>query len=138
SARPRRGLPLRRGRRRPSSRDAVPSRYLREFDGGLRPFGAAGPRSVRNGPLRRAGSADLDAARRGASHGAPMFLDYLLGDDPADRVFYFEVVGVSVVSIVLHELGHALAATWEGDPTPKIRGHLTWDPRVHMGWMSII
>jgi Zn-dependent protease len=67
-----------------------------------------------------------------------MFLDYLLSDDPSERRFYFEVVGVSVVSIVLHELGHALAATWEGDPTPKIRGHLTWDPRVHMGWMSII
>ena len=68
----------------------------------------------------------------------PMFLDHLFSKDPDEQTYYVAVVGVSVVSIVLHELGHALAATWEGDPTPKIRGHLTWDPRVHMGWPSII
>jgi Zn-dependent protease len=50
---------------------------------------------------------------------------------------YFVSVGVLVGSIVLHELGHALVATWEGDPTPKIRGHLTWNPVVHMGWFSL-
>lgn len=43
-----------------------------------------------------------------------------------------------IASIVLHELGHALAATWEGDETPRIRGHLTWNPVVHMGWTSIV
>jgi len=58
----------------------------------------------------------------------------LLSDNPQR---YFTVLGIVVVSIVLHELGHALAATWEGDPTPKVRGHLTWNPIVHMGWMSI-
>jgi Zn-dependent protease len=42
------------------------------------------------------------------------------------------------VSIVLHELGHALAATWQGDLTPRFRGHLTWNPVVHMGWISIL
>ncbi len=42
-----------------------------------------------------------------------------------------------VASIVLHELGHALAATWEGDDTPRLSGHLTWNPVVHMGWISI-
>ena len=67
-----------------------------------------------------------------------MFVDHLFSENPDDVVFYVEVVAVSFVSIVLHELGHALAATWEGDPTPKIRGHLTWDPRVHMGWISIV
>ena len=61
-------------------------------------------------------------------------LDYLF-TDPA---YYFMLVFVVVASIVLHELGHALAATWEGDPTPKIRGHLTWNPVVHMGWVSLI
>jgi Zn-dependent protease len=67
-----------------------------------------------------------------------VFIDHLFSKDPEDPVYYGAVVCVSVLSIVLHELGHALAATWEGDPTPKIRGHLTWDPRVHMGWTSII
>ena len=53
-------------------------------------------------------------------------------------VLYAGVVFVIVASIVLHELGHAWTATWQGDPTPRLRGHLTWDPRVHMGWFSII
>lgn len=63
-----------------------------------------------------------------------MLLD-LAFKDPA---FYFTVVLVLVGSIVLHELGHALVASWEGDATPKIRGHLTWNPVVHMGWISLI
>jgi len=54
-----------------------------------------------------------------------------------DPVRYGTIVFVLVASIVLHELGHALVASWEGDPTPKIRGHLTWNPVVHMGWMSL-
>ncbi|MCE9634814.1 MAG: site-2 protease family protein [Planctomycetes bacterium] len=62
-----------------------------------------------------------------------MFLTSLF-EEP---LYYVTVVTVVVASITLHELGHALAATWEGDPTPKIRGHLTWNPIVHMGWKSI-
>ena len=54
-----------------------------------------------------------------------------------DPVHYVTIVFVLVSSIVLHELGHALVASWEGDPTPKIRGHLTWNPVVHMGWVSL-
>ena len=50
---------------------------------------------------------------------------------------YVVAVVIVIVSIVLHELGHAIAASWEGDPTPKIRGHLTWNPVVHMGWLAI-
>ena len=67
-------------------------------------------------------------------------LDLLFGtpDEPADPVRYVSIVFVLVGSIVLHELGHALVASWEGDATPKIRGHLTWNPVVHMGWISLI
>jgi Zn-dependent protease len=61
-------------------------------------------------------------------------LDLLFEDPPA----FFIIVAVVIASIVLHELGHALVATWEGDPTPKYRGHLTWNPVVHMGWLSIL
>jgi Zn-dependent protease len=50
---------------------------------------------------------------------------------------YATIVFVIVGSIVLHELGHALAATWEGDSTPRMLGHLTWNPVVHMGWISL-
>jgi Zn-dependent protease len=51
---------------------------------------------------------------------------------------YAAIVVVIIGSIVLHELGHALTATWERDATPKMLGHLTWNPVVHMGWYSII
>lgn len=46
----------------------------------------------------------------------------------------FWVIG----SIVLHELAHGWAALWQGDDTPRITGHMTWNPLVHMGGMSLI
>jgi Zn-dependent protease len=64
---------------------------------------------------------------------AGVFLTNLF-ENPAN---YVSVVLVVMLSVVLHELGHALAATWEGDPTPRLRGHFTWNPVVHMGWLAI-
>ena len=43
-----------------------------------------------------------------------------------------------IVSICLHELGHGVAAIWEGDDTPRIKGHMTFNPLVHMGGPSLI
>lgn len=43
-----------------------------------------------------------------------------------------------IVSICLHELGHGVAALWEGDDTPRTTGHMTWNPMVHMGGMSLV
>ncbi|MDX2146423.1 MAG: site-2 protease family protein [Planctomycetota bacterium] len=43
-----------------------------------------------------------------------------------------------VVSIVLHELGHGVAAIRCGDPTPRASGHMTLNPMVHippMAWL---
>ena len=40
-------------------------------------------------------------------------------------------------SIVLHELSHGWAAIANGDETPREMGHLTLNPVVHMGWMSL-
>jgi Zn-dependent protease len=37
-----------------------------------------------------------------------------------------------VASLVLHELAHALVATWLGDPTPRDDGRLTLNPVVHL------
>lgn len=42
------------------------------------------------------------------------------------------IVGLVVYSISLHELAHAWAATWCGDPTPGRHGRLTWNPVVHL------
>jgi Zn-dependent protease len=43
-----------------------------------------------------------------------------------------------IFSIVLHELGHGWAAIRCGDRTPIELGHMTWNPKVHMGPMSLI
>ncbi len=43
-----------------------------------------------------------------------------------------------IAAIVLHELGHGIAALWEGDSTPRDAGHMTINPIVHMGWASLI
>ena len=62
-----------------------------------------------------------------------VFIEHLF-DDPARWATH---AGIVVASIVLHELGHGLVATWQGDPTPRIRGHITWNPVVHMGWLAL-
>jgi Zn-dependent protease len=41
-------------------------------------------------------------------------------------------------SIVLHELAHGWTAMRLGDRTPAETGHMTWNPVVHMGQMSLI
>jgi Zn-dependent protease len=56
-------------------------------------------------------------------------------DDP---VFFVSVVFTVVVSVTLHELGHAWAALAQGDDTPRVMGHLTLDPLVHMGGISLL
>jgi Zn-dependent protease len=61
-----------------------------------------------------------------------LFLD-LLTRDP---VQYISWVVAVVISITLHELGHGVAAVWQGDETPKLLGHMTLDPRAHMPGMS--
>jgi len=43
-----------------------------------------------------------------------------------------------IFSIVLHELAHGWTAIWQGDDTPRRLGHMTWNPLVHMGPMSLI
>lgn len=43
-----------------------------------------------------------------------------------------------IFSIVLHELSHGWAALALGDETPRLTGHMTWNPLVHMGTFSLI
>lgn len=43
-----------------------------------------------------------------------------------------------IFAICLHELGHGWAAIWQGDRTPIETGHMTWNPFVHMGPMSLL
>lgn len=59
----------------------------------------------------------------------------LLRDDPALLASWIVWV---IGSIVLHELAHGWAAMWQGDDTPRASGHMTWNPLVHMGGMSLL
>ena len=47
-----------------------------------------------------------------------LFITYLM-ENP---VFYVSVVAAVVISISLHELGHGVAALWQGDDTPRVTG----------------
>ena len=42
-----------------------------------------------------------------------------------------------IFSITLHELAHGVVAIWQGDSTPRDTGHMTWNPLVHMGMISL-
>lgn len=59
----------------------------------------------------------------------------LLEHNPAELVSRIVVV---LGSIVLHELAHGWAAIRAGDRTPIETGHMTWNPLVHMGPMSLL
>jgi Zn-dependent protease len=50
----------------------------------------------------------------------------------------FMELGILVFSLCLHEFGHALVATKLGDPTPKMLGRLTMDPRAHADLVGTI
>jgi Zn-dependent protease len=53
-------------------------------------------------------------------------------------VLLFSWIFWVLASIVLHELAHGWAAIANGDRTPQELGHMTINPVVHMGWMSLL
>ena len=63
-----------------------------------------------------------------------LFIQYLF----SDPLFYLRIVVILIISICLHELGHGIAAIYQGDDTPIKRGHMTLDPLVHMGPQSLV
>jgi Zn-dependent protease len=54
-----------------------------------------------------------------------------------DSFFYFIAVFTLIGSIVLHELAHGVVAISQGDDTPHETGHITLNPIVHMGAVSL-
>ena len=101
------------------------------------PAGAAGSRVIDPAAaVARAPSARPGRSRPGArrmKRPCTTMPTTLLGPGAAPRAH----CSVTVGSIVLHEQSHALAPRGEGDPTPRMLGHLTWNPVVHMGWLSL-
>lgn len=61
----------------------------------------------------------------------------LWADNPVKLISWIVVI---IGSIVLHELAHGWVATWLGDDTPRLSGHLTLNPVVHippMAWLLL-
>jgi Zn-dependent protease len=59
-------------------------------------------------------------------------------NQPNGHVIVISWVFWVIGSIILHELSHGWAAIRAGDRTPIYSGHMTWNPLVHMGHMSLI
>jgi len=60
-------------------------------------------------------------------------------NDPSinGRVWVVSWIVWVVFSICLHELAHGWTAIKLGDDTPRLSGHMTWNPLVHMGPYSL-
>jgi len=63
-----------------------------------------------------------------------MLIQYLF----SNPTLFLRIVIVLIFSICLHELGHGIAAIYQGDDTPIKKGHMTLNPVVHMGVPSLI
>ena len=53
------------------------------------------------------------------------------------QLFFVSVIFTVIISIILHELAHGVAALWQGDTTPRDAGHMTINPLIHMPPISI-
>ncbi|MCC6909846.1 MAG: site-2 protease family protein [Phycisphaerales bacterium] len=62
----------------------------------------------------------------------------ILGDDPSGYIRLLSWIFWVIFSICLHELAHGWAAIEQGDDTPRTTGHMTLNPLVHMGRMSLL
>lgn len=58
-------------------------------------------------------------------------LNYLLRNPP-DFIGFLLLTVSFIIALSLHEFGHALTATWQGDPTAKLAGRLTINPKAHL------
>jgi len=49
-----------------------------------------------------------------------------------DPVIFFIFIAVLILSVIAHEISHGYVAHMLGDPTAKLAGRLTLDPRKHL------
>src|ERR1700676_590472 len=47
-------------------------------------------------------------------------------------ILAFMIIISFLISMILHEFGHSLVATWLGDPTPRTEGRLSLSLRMHL------
>jgi len=71
--------------------------------------------------------------------GSGWWISSLLNDPSINGQVWVVSWAVWVVfSICLHELAHGWTAIKLGDDTPRLAGHMTWNPMVHMGPYSLL
>lgn len=63
-----------------------------------------------------------------------LFIEYLL----TNPYYYFTTILIVTFSICVHECAHAWTALKQGDETSMWLGHISLNPRIQMGWQSII
>lgn len=68
----------------------------------------------------------------------PLAFGLFLEKATSNPVGFVSVVVTVIVSVTLHELGHAYAAISQGDDTPRQAGRLTLNPVAHMGILSVV
>lgn len=62
-------------------------------------------------------------------------ITYLLSNPPDLPVFLVGILA-AVVAITVHEFAHAKVASWLGDPTGRLAGRLSLNPRRHLDPMG--
>jgi Zn-dependent protease len=62
----------------------------------------------------------------------------LIGDPILLLIGAIFLVPAIVVAVPVHELGHALAAVWMGDPSPRNRGYFKPDPRLFLNVYGVV
>ncbi len=56
----------------------------------------------------------------------------LLLHQPPDILGFVVLAAAAVAAVSLHEFAHAVVARWQGDPTPKLAGRMTLNPKRHL------
>jgi Zn-dependent protease len=59
----------------------------------------------------------------------------LQGLPPLEALTYFVLL---LISVTIHEYGHALAAIFEGDLTPTKNGKFIWNPMYYLNWVGFL
>jgi Zn-dependent protease len=62
----------------------------------------------------------------------------MIGSHLSDPMFLAILIPLFVVSIVLHEFGHAFVADFLGDPTPRNAGRVTLNPVPHLDFFGTV
>lgn len=52
-------------------------------------------------------------------------------------IFFVYIVAL-LIAITIHEFSHAFVADYLGDPTPRLQGRLSFNPRVHIDTFGLI